>query len=109
MRRPAAGAPRPGARREDLEAYIKRIRTLEDMALSFKGVLQAYAIQAGREVRIIVKPEEIDDLEATRLARDLAKKISEPSYAMLKVRFCRFMFKPFGHLAELSLFAGQRY
>ena len=73
----AISGARPGARREDLEAYIKRIRTLEDMATAFKGVLQAYAIQAGREVRIIVKPEEIDDLEATRLARDIAKKIEE--------------------------------
>jgi len=73
----AISGARPGARREDLEAYIKRIRTLEDLAMSFKGVTQAYAIQAGREVRIIVKPEEIDDLEATRLARDLAKKIEE--------------------------------
>ncbi len=73
----AISGARPGARREDLEAYIKRIRTLEDMATSFKGVSQAYAIQAGREVRIIVKPEEIDDLDATRLARDIAKKIEE--------------------------------
>jgi len=73
----AISGARPGARREDLEAYIKRIRALEDMATSFKGVNQAYAIQAGREVRIIVKPEEIDDLEATRLARDIAKKIEE--------------------------------
>jgi ribonuclease Y len=73
----AISGARPGARREDLEAYIKRIRTLEDMATSFKGVSQAFAIQAGREVRIIVKPEEIDDLEATRLARDIAKKIEE--------------------------------
>jgi len=73
----AISGARPGARREDLEAYIKRIRTLEDMATAFKGVSQAYAIQAGREVRIIVKPEEIDDLEATRLARDIAKKIEE--------------------------------
>jgi ribonuclease Y len=73
----AISGARPGARREDLEAYIKRIRTLEEMATSFKGVSQAYAIQAGREVRIIVKPEEIDDLEATRLARDIAKKIEE--------------------------------
>ncbi len=73
----AISGARPGARREDLEAYIKRIRTLEDMATSFKGVSQAFAIQAGREVRIIVRPEEIDDLEATRLARDIAKKIEE--------------------------------
>ncbi|HTX89624.1 MAG TPA: ribonuclease Y [Anaerolineales bacterium] len=73
----AISGARPGARREDLEAYIKRIRTLEDMATTFKGVSQAYAIQAGREVRIIVRPEEIDDLEATRLARDIAKKIEE--------------------------------
>jgi ribonuclease Y len=73
----AISGARPGARREDLEAYIKRIRTLEDMATAFTGVSQAYAIQAGREVRIIVKPEEIDDLEATNLARDIAKKIEE--------------------------------
>jgi ribonuclease Y len=73
----AISGARPGARREDLEAYIKRIRTLEDMATSFKGVSQAYAIQAGREVRIIVRPDEIDDLEAARLARDIAKKIEE--------------------------------
>ncbi|NCP86065.1 MAG: ribonuclease Y [Anaerolineae bacterium CG_4_9_14_3_um_filter_57_17] len=73
----AISGARPGARREDLEAYIKRIRTLEDMAVSFPGVSQAFAIQAGREVRIIVKPEEIDDLASTRLARDIAKKIEE--------------------------------
>ena len=73
----AISGARPGARREDLEAYIKRIRTLEDMATSFKGVSQAFAIQAGREVRIIVRPEDIDDLAATHLARDIAKKIEE--------------------------------
>ena len=73
----AISGARPGARREDLEAYIKRIRVLEEMAMAFKGVSQAYAIQAGREVRIIVRPDEIDDLEATRLARDIAKKIEE--------------------------------
>jgi ribonuclease Y len=73
----AISGARPGARREDLEAYIKRIRTLEEMATSFEGVSQAFAIQAGREVRIIVRPEEIDDLASTRLARDIAKKIEE--------------------------------
>ena len=73
----AISGARPGARREDLEAYIKRIKTLEDLANSFKGVQQSFAIQAGREVRIIVRPEEIDDLDSARLARDVAKKIEE--------------------------------
>ena len=73
----AISGARPGARREDLEAYIKRIRTLEEMSMSFEGVQQAFAIQAGREVRIIVKPEAIDDLASARLARDVAKKIEE--------------------------------
>ncbi len=73
----AISGARPGARREDLEQYIKRLRALEDIANSFKGVSQSYAIQAGREVRIIVRPEEIDDLASTRLARDVAKKVEE--------------------------------
>lgn len=73
----AISGARPGARREDLEAYIKRIRSLEEMSMSFEGVQQAFAIQAGREVRILVKPEAIDDLASARLARDVAKKIEE--------------------------------
>ncbi len=73
----AISGARPGARREDLEAYIKRIRALEDLAKSFKGVEQAYAIQAGREVRIIVRPDDIDDFTAGKLARDIAKQIEE--------------------------------
>jgi len=73
----AISGARPGARREDLEAYIKRIRNLEDLSTSFEGVQQAFAIQAGREVRVIVKPENIDDLASARLARDIAKKIEE--------------------------------
>jgi len=73
----AISGARPGARREDLEQYIKRLRSLEEIANSFKGVSQSYAIQAGREVRIIVRPEDIDDLSSTRLARDVAKKIEE--------------------------------
>jgi ribonucrease Y len=73
----AISGARPGARREDLEAYIKRIRTLEELSQSFDGVAQAFAIQAGREVRVIVKPENIDDLASARLARDIAKKIEE--------------------------------
>lgn len=73
----AISGARPGARREDLEQYIKRLRALEDIANSYKGVAQSYAIQAGREVRIIVRPEDIDDLEATRLSRDIARKIED--------------------------------
>jgi len=73
----AISGARPGARREDLEKYIKRLRALEDLANSFKGVSQSYAIQAGREVRIIVRPEEVDDLAAIRLACDIAKNIEE--------------------------------
>jgi len=73
----AISGARPGARRESLEQYIKRVRGLEDIANSFQGVSQSYALQAGREIRVIVQPESIDDLDATRLARDVAKKIEE--------------------------------
>jgi ribonuclease Y len=73
----AISGARPGARRESLEQYIKRVRALEEIANSHKGVVQSYALQAGREVRIFVRPEDIDDLDAIRLARDVAKKIEE--------------------------------
>jgi ribonuclease Y len=73
----AISGARPGARRESLEQYIKRVKALEELANSFQGVQQSYALQAGREIRVIVQPEAIDDLEATRLARDVAKKIEE--------------------------------
>ncbi len=73
----AISGARPGARRELLESYLKRLKDLEDIASSFKGVEKSYAIQAGREIRILVKPEEIDDLGAMRLARDIVKKIEE--------------------------------
>lgn len=73
----AISGSRPGARREALETYVKRIRALEDIGNSFHGVAQTYAIQAGREVRVIVKPEDIDDLAAIRLAKDIAKRIED--------------------------------
>jgi len=73
----AISAARPGARRETLEAYIKRLEKLEEIADSFGGVDKAYAIQAGREIRIIVKPEKIDDTMAAQLARDIVKKIEQ--------------------------------
>ncbi|MCC6906250.1 MAG: ribonuclease Y [Anaerolineae bacterium] len=73
----AISGARPGARRESLENYLKRVRTLEDIANAFDGVSQSYALQAGREVRIIVKPEDIDDLSAIRLSKDIAKQIEE--------------------------------
>jgi len=73
----AISGARPGARRESLEQYIKRVRALEEIANSFTGVNQSYALQAGREVRIFVRPEDIDDLDSIRLARDIAKQIED--------------------------------
>ncbi len=73
----AISGSRPGARREALETYVKRIQALEEIGNSFKGVQQTYAIQAGREVRVIVKPEDVDDLASIRLAKDIAKRIED--------------------------------
>jgi len=73
----AISASRPGARRETLDSYIKRLEKLEALAESHKGVEKTYAMQAGREIRVMVKPEQISDADATVLARDIAKQIEE--------------------------------
>lgn len=73
----AISGARPGARRESLEQYIKRVRALEDLANTYQGVKQSYALQAGREIRIFVRPKDIDDLDAIRLARDISKQIED--------------------------------
>lgn len=73
----AISAARPGARRETLESYIKRLQKLEEIADSFKGVEKSFAIQAGRELRIMIVPEDVTDEGMTLLAREIAKKIEE--------------------------------
>ncbi|MGB0405281.1 MAG: HD domain-containing protein, partial [Fusobacterium sp.] len=73
----AVSASRPGARMETLSSYLKRLSDLEEIAKSFKGVESSYAIQAGREIRIIINPDVVSDDEATVMARDMAKKIEE--------------------------------
>jgi ribonuclease Y len=73
----AISGARPGARREVVESYIKRLKEMEDMAMSYPGVMKTYAIQAGRELRVIVGSEKITDQEADRLSHDIAKKIQD--------------------------------
>ncbi len=87
----AISASRPGARRETLEAYIKRLEKLEEIADSFEGVDKSYAIQAGREVRIIVKPEKVSEAEMTLMARDIATRVeNEMEYpGQIKVNVIR--------------------
>ncbi len=87
----AISAARPGARRETLENYIRRLEKLEEIASSFDGVEKSYAVQAGREVRMMVRPEKVGDAETTALAREIAKKIeSELDYpGQIKVSLIR--------------------
>ncbi len=73
----AISAARPGARRETLESYIKRLESLESLAMNFAGVEKVYAIHAGREIRVLVKPNEIDDVSSQELARDVARQIKQ--------------------------------
>lgn len=73
----AISGARPGARREPLESYVKRLENLEQMAKSFEGVAKTYAIQAGREIRVMVENDKVDDIVADRLAREIAQKIEE--------------------------------
>ncbi|MCQ2413212.1 MAG: ribonuclease Y, partial [Clostridia bacterium] len=87
----AISAARPGARREDVENYIKRLQKLEEVSADFEGVEKTFAIQAGREVRILVKPETVDDDRMKILAHDIAQKIqSELNYpGQIKVSVIR--------------------
>jgi ribonuclease Y len=88
----AISGARPGARREPLESYVKRLENLETLAKSFEGVAKTYAIQAGREVRVVVEHEKIDDLVADKLARDISSKIEEemdyPGQIKVTVKLC---------------------
>ncbi|MBR6311731.1 MAG: ribonuclease Y, partial [Oscillospiraceae bacterium] len=84
-------AARPGARRENIENYVKRLEKLEELTSAFPGVESSFAIQAGREIRILVKPDEVSEDEMILLARDIAKKIeSEMEYpGQIKVNLLR--------------------
>ena len=73
----ALSASRPGARNDSLENYIKRLEQLEEVANSFKGVEKSFALQAGREIRVLVKPDEVDDLESHRIAREIKERIEK--------------------------------
>ena len=87
----AISASRPGARRENIENYVKRLEKLEEVTRSFPGIESCYAIQAGREIRVMVKPDQVSEDQMVLLARDIAKKIeSELTYpGQIKVHVLR--------------------
>jgi ribonuclease Y len=87
----AISSARPGARRETLESYVKRLRQLEEIADGFPGVTKSYALQAGREIRIMVEPTEVSDAEASLLARDISKRIEKDLQypGQIRVTVCR--------------------
>jgi len=84
----AISAARPGARRETIDLYIKRLESLENIANSFRGVEKAFAVQAGREVRIVVRPEDVDEIGASQLASDIARKIEETMDFPGQIKVC---------------------
>jgi ribonuclease Y len=84
----AVSAARPGARRETIDLYIKRLESLENIANSFRGVEKAFAVQAGREVRIVVRPEEVDEFAASQLASDIARRIEETMDFPGQIKVC---------------------
>ena len=84
----AVSAGRPGARRESLERYVRRLEELEALACGFPGVRQAYAVQAGREIRVIVEPEKVNELEATVMSRDLAQRIESEMQYPGQIKVC---------------------
>jgi ribonuclease Y len=84
----AISGARPGARRDSVENYLKRLQDLEGLASGFKGVEKVYALQAGREIRVFVRPEELSDLEAKNLARDIAVKIEQDLKYPGEIKVC---------------------
>ena len=82
----AISGARPGARREVVESYIKRLKEMEDIALSYPGVVKTYAIQAGRELRVIVGADKLTDLESESLSHDIAKKIQDENAGRCRTR-----------------------
>ena len=98
---------RPGARRDTYENYVKRLEDFENLAMGFEGVEKVYAIQAGREIRVFVKPEKVDDWAATKIARDIANKIEQDmkypgEIRVMVIRETRVIYEQIGKSARLQ-------